>query len=66
MEFLKQPKPMSLDRDSDLNWKHFKQNFELYMVATGASEKSDKVKAVYLLNCFGESAVEVFSKFSLE
>jgi hypothetical protein len=65
MEFLKQPKPMDWGGDQALNWKKFKKSFDLYLVATGASEKSEEIKAAMLMHCVGEQAVDVIDTLGL-
>ncbi|XP_044005924.1 uncharacterized protein LOC122850945 [Aphidius gifuensis] len=44
MDNLKQPKLMSMDGDLALNWKKFKQAFELYLLASGGSTKDEKIQ----------------------
>ncbi|KAK5644833.1 hypothetical protein RI129_006133 [Pyrocoelia pectoralis] len=65
MENLKQPKPMQLEGNQGMNWKKFKNNFELFSVATGCSEKSKKVQAAVLLHCIGEETLEIIETLGL-
>lgn len=65
MEFLRQPKPMDWGGDQALNWKKFKKSFDLYLVATGASKKSEEIKAAMLMHCIGEQAVDVIDTLGL-
>ena len=41
------------------NWRRLKQRFELYLEASGASEKSEKSQAATLLHVAGAEAIEV-------
>lgn len=65
MENLKQPKPMIMEGDLALNWKKFKQAFQLYLTATGGIRKDDEVQAAVLLHCIGEEAMELFEILGL-
>ncbi|KAJ8873251.1 hypothetical protein PR048_026885 [Dryococelus australis] len=47
------------------NWRKFKQNFKIYMVASRKSEKLTEVKATILFYLVGEDAVEVFNTFQI-
>ena len=59
MEKLSPPKPLSLTGNLLENWKKWKQDFDLYMVAALYEDKGDKIKASLLLHCIGEKAREV-------
>lgn len=64
MDKLEPPHKLSLEGDVSENWKRFKQRFELYLEASGASEKSDKQKACLFLHVIGEDALEVYNNFA--
>lgn len=66
MEFLKQPKPMMMEGNLSVNFKKFKQNFELYLLATGCSEKSQKIQAAVLLHSVGEHVLEIIETLGLQ
>ena len=59
MEFLKQPKLMDWGGEQTLNWKKFKKNFVLYLIATGANKKTEEIEATMLMHCIGEQAIDV-------
>ncbi|KAB0797603.1 hypothetical protein PPYR_08596 [Photinus pyralis] len=61
METLTQPKPMSMSGDLGKNWKIFKEDFNIYLLATGGTEKSRKVQAAILMHCMGRDAKEVLN-----
>uniref|UniRef100_A0A6P7GMJ4 Uncharacterized protein LOC114344216 n=1 Tax=Diabrotica virgifera virgifera TaxID=50390 RepID=A0A6P7GMJ4_DIAVI len=60
MEMLKQPKAMSVSGDMAVNWKKFKNSFELYSIATGCKEKSQQIQAAVFLHCIGEDVLDHF------
>jgi hypothetical protein len=45
------------------NFHRFKQQFEIYMSATGLSEKEDEMKTNTLLHVIGPDAIEIFNTF---
>ncbi len=49
-----------------VNWRRWKQRFEVYMVASGKDAKSDEVKAATFLHLAGPDALEVFNTFSFD
>ena len=59
------PKALSFVGELALNWKVFKQKWEFYSVATGASEhESAKRQACLFLRVIGEEAVKVYNNFT--
>ena len=59
-----QPPPnLSLQGNVSENWHRFKQQFNIYLVASGWIEKSAKVKAMTLLHVIGSDAFEVYNTF---
>lgn len=56
---------MVMAGDLGVNWKKFKNNFELYCMATGCSEKPQSVQAAVLLHCIGEEALDIYQSFEL-
>lgn len=48
------------------NWKRFKQNFEIFMIATGGDLKESKVKAAILLNLIGEEANDLYNTLNVK
>ncbi|KAK9685286.1 hypothetical protein QE152_g38158 [Popillia japonica] len=66
MEYVKQPREMSMDGDLGLNWKKFKARFEIYIKATGINNKgTEENRIACLLHCMGEDAQEIFETFEL-
>ena len=62
-EHFKPPESLSLDGNLAENWRRWKQRFELYLEASGASEKSEKSQAATLLHVAGAEAIEVYNTF---
>ena len=54
MEQFKPPSPLILTENIAENWQRWEQHFQLYMVASGALEKEEKVKIAILLHTIGE------------
>ena len=66
MDALLPPTPLEMSGNVSENWKKFKQHFQPYIDATGASEKSDKQQMSLLIHVIGESALEVYNTFVWE
>ena len=45
------------------SWGKWKQKFEIYLKATGASKKPDEMKVGLLLNHTGDPCLEIYSNF---
>ena len=45
------------------NFKRWKRQVEVYLAASGASEKDDKVQTAIILNCAGPHVLEVYDTF---
>ena len=67
MDSLKQPSGLDLSSGnvSD-DWSKFKQEFELYLLATGLHEKEDKQKVALLLHVAQKQAIEVYNTFTFD
>ena len=52
-----------MDDDIAGNWRKFKQRFNIYLTASGHSEKADKDKASLFLHLIGDEVMEVFNTF---
>ena len=46
------------------NWRKFKQEFELYLIATGLDTKTSRQKIALLLHVVRKQAIEVYNTFS--
>ena len=63
-ESIRQPDELVLAGNIAENWRKFKQEFELYLVATGLDTKTSKQKIALLLHVARKQAIEVFNTFS--
>ncbi|XP_063055929.1 uncharacterized protein K02A2.6-like [Engraulis encrasicolus] len=66
METLRPPEGLKLVGNVDSNWRSFKQQFELYLSATGMDNKPGPRKIAILLTVAGPQAMEVFNTFEFE
>lgn len=64
-DFLRPVDPLSLEGNVSENWRIFKRNYDIWMVAKGIDEKADVVKIATFLNAIGKDAVEVYDTFNL-
>ena len=48
------------------NWRRFKQQFEIYLIASGLDKKDGKVQAMALLHVDGLETSEVYNTFQLD
>lgn len=66
MDKLPPPSTLSLEGNLKENWRRFSQAFEIYLIASGINEKSEKVKTNTLLHLVGQDAVEIYNTFEFE
>ena len=64
MDKLEPPQILSLEGNVRENWRRWRQEFELYLVATESDKKSEKIKSSILLTCIGQQAREVYNTFT--
>ena len=63
MDKLEPPKSLILTGNLAENWRRFKQQFEIYQIASGLDKKDGKVQAMALLHVVGIEALEVYNTF---
>ena len=63
-ESIRQPDELALAGNIAENWRKFKQEFELYMLAAGHDTKPPKQKIALLLHVARKQAIEVYNTFS--
>lgn len=63
MSLLQPPSDLSLHSNLAENWKVWLQKFELYLIASGVSEKSETVQCATFLHIAGEEAIKVYNTF---
>ena len=66
MERLQPPSALSLTGNLSENWRRFKQQFEIYMTATGIAEKDESVKSSTFLHIIGPDCLEIYDAFIWE
>lgn len=59
------PEQMKFTGNVAENFRKFKQNFEIYLKASGKISKPDDVKVAILLNIIGEEGVEIYNTLKL-
>lgn len=65
METFNLPTPLSGEGNLDHNWKAFKEEFGIYMVASEKTKKSKEVQAAIFLNLIGEYGRGLFKNFNM-
>ncbi|KAI4465084.1 transposable element tc3 transposase-like protein [Holotrichia oblita] len=66
LEIQELPEPMNMEGDIAKDWMQFKDDCELYTVATGCTEKKTKeIQAVTLLRCCGKETREILSNLEI-
>ena len=63
-ESIAQPNALDLTGNVAENWRYFKQEFELYLVAAGLDTKPDKQKVALLLHVAMKPAIDVYNTFT--
>ena len=63
MESIQQPNELILTGNLAEHWRKFKQEFTLYLIATGLDNKSEEQKMALLLHVVKSSAIEVYNTF---
>lgn len=64
-DLVKRPDILSTDGNLAENWKNFRRDLEIYLMATECDGKVDKVKVAIFLNLIGREALKVFDTFNL-
>ncbi|KAK9711235.1 hypothetical protein QE152_g25549 [Popillia japonica] len=63
--FCKPPKNLSLQGNVSENWRKFKQNFEIFLLASGNNKKPVQTNIALFLNMIGEDGVHLYNTFDL-
>ena len=63
-ESIAQPNALNLTGNVAENWRYFKQEFELYLVAAGLDTKPGKQKVALLLHVAKKPAIDVYNTFT--
>ena len=62
-EGFNKPQGLSFEGNVSDNWRRFKQQFTIYLVAANLEKKSSKEKTCILLNLAGAEALEIYNTF---
>ncbi|KAJ8881789.1 hypothetical protein PR048_018275 [Dryococelus australis] len=65
METFRPPKELNFYKNAVTNRKLFKQQFEIFVTASGKELSSEARKIAMFLNCIGENALEVYNYFNI-
>ena len=63
-ESIGQPNALNMTGNIAENWRYFKQEFELYLVAARLDTKPDKQKIALLLHVAKKPAIDVYNTFT--
>jgi len=66
MTEFKPPRELIISGNLSENWRRFEQQFDIYMTASGLSEKSDEQQAMTLLHVAGPDALDIYNGFQWE
>ena len=67
MDKIAPPEQLNLESGNiDENWRQWRQQFEVFSLASGLGEKSEKVQAATFLHAAGIKALEVYNTFTWE
>ncbi|XP_021340552.1 uncharacterized protein K02A2.6-like [Mizuhopecten yessoensis] len=67
MEQFKPPSPMSFDGGNlSENWRRWSQRLNVYLTASGGSEKPDATNVAIMLHSIGEEGLEIYNNFTFE
>lgn len=58
--------PMSFTGNVANNWKLWKQKFEIYILASGKSDKTEAIKIATLLHMLGDEGIQIYNTFEYE
>ena len=66
MDRLTPPKPLIVEGNLVENWKHWKQDFTLYLTATKYTKKPNQVKSSLLMRCIEEKGQEIYNNVTFD
>lgn len=64
-DILARPAKLRTDGNVAENWKAFRRQLDIFMVASEYSVKSSEIRAAVLLNLIGQDAIDLFDTFAL-
>ena len=66
MELQRPPGTLSLEGNLSENWRVWIQKFDIYLIASGIAEKSEKIKCATFLHVAGDDAIKVYNTFEFD
>uniref|UniRef100_H3APZ4 Retrotransposon gag domain-containing protein n=1 Tax=Latimeria chalumnae TaxID=7897 RepID=H3APZ4_LATCH len=66
MDQLPPPSALNLQGNLAESWQRFKQEFEIFLIASGIAEKAEKMQAMTFLHVAGPAALDVYNMFEWE
>ena len=64
MDKLLPPKALNFNGNTADNWHHWKQQFEIFSLASGLSGKDAKTQAATFLHVAGTEALKIYNTFT--
>lgn len=55
-----------MNGDLEMNWKRFRQSFEMVLLATGICTKESAIQAAILKHVIGEEALQIIENLELD
>lgn len=65
MDSCRLPSPLNVNGNMALNWKIFRQQYEIYIKASEKSTKAKEIRAAILLNLLGEDGLAMYNSFTI-
>ena len=65
MDHLQPLDPLNLSGNISVNWQRWKQRWNLYLKASGASEKTEDIKCALFLHMIGEDSLRIYDTFTI-
>lgn len=65
-QFARRPDELSSKGPMDVNWRNWKQQFLIFLKASGALDKPTDVKASLMMNLIGQAGLEIFHTFTFD
>ena len=64
MSKFRPPEPLIFEGNLADQWDRWKQQFEIYLIATESTEKAEKIKTSILLTCIGKQGLDIYNTFT--
>ena len=64
MNKFRPPEPLVFEGNLSEQWDRWKQQFELYLMATESTEKEQAIQTSIFLTCIGKQGLEIYNTFT--